>query len=45
MSFEIEETGYTKTAISDLKGVWILLRDQVVKEYGFVKGDVRAGRA
>ena len=39
MSFEKEETGYTKTAISDLQGSWILLRDQVVEEFGFEGSD------
>lgn len=39
MSFEQEETGYTKTAISDLQGAWMLLRDQVVKEFGFAGSD------
>ncbi len=39
MGFEQEETGYTKTAISDLQGAWMLLRDQVVKEFGFTGSD------
>jgi len=39
MSFEQEETGYAKTAISDLQGAWMLLRDQVVKEFGFEGSD------
>lgn len=39
MSFEQEETGYPKTAISDLQGGWSLLRDQVVKEFGFEGSD------
>ena len=39
MRFEQEETGYTKTAISDLQGAWILLRDQVVEEFGFEGSD------
>lgn len=39
MSFEQEETGYTKTAISDLQGAWMILRDQVVKEFGFAGSD------
>jgi hypothetical protein len=39
MRFEQEETGYTKTAMSDLQGAWILLRDQVVEEFGFEGSD------
>jgi hypothetical protein len=39
MTFQQEETGYTKTAISDLQGAWMLLRDQVVKEFGFEGSD------
>ena len=39
MKFQQEETGYTKTAISDLQGVWSLLRDQVVEEFGFEGSD------
>lgn len=39
MSFEQEETGYIKTAISDLQGAWMLLRDQVEKEFGFEASD------
>ncbi|MBU0543754.1 MAG: hypothetical protein KKH97_00215 [Proteobacteria bacterium] len=39
MSFEQEETGYLKTAISDLQGAWMLLRDQVVEEFGFEGSD------
>ena len=35
MAFVKEETGYAKTAISDLQGAWVLLRDQVVEEFGF----------
>ena len=30
--FQQEETGYAKTAISDLQGAWLLLRDQVALE-------------
>jgi hypothetical protein len=39
MAFVEEKTGYTKTAISDLQGAWILLRDQVVEEFGFKNSD------
>ena len=39
MKFQQEETGYTKTAISDLQGAWTLLRDQVVEEFGFEGSD------
>ena len=39
MSFGQEETGYQKTAISDLQGAWTLLGDQVVKEFGFKGSD------
>ncbi|MFO7972757.1 MAG: hypothetical protein R6U40_13550 [Desulfobacterales bacterium] len=39
MSFEQEETGYLKTAISDLQGAWMILRDQVEKEFGFEGSD------
>jgi len=39
MSFGQEETRYAKTAISDLQGAWMLLRDQVVKEFGFEGAD------
>lgn len=39
MTFQKEDTGYTKTAISDLQGAWMLLRDQVVNEFGFEGSD------
>ena len=39
MKFQQEETGYTKTAISDLQGAWILLRDQLVEEFSFEGSD------
>lgn len=39
MVFEQEETGYRKTAISDLQGAWTLLRAQVVEEFGFDGSD------
>ncbi len=39
MAFIEEETGYTKTAISDLQGAWIVLRGQVVEEFGFKGSD------
>ena len=35
MEFQKEETGYHKTAISDLQGAWSVLRGQVVEEFGF----------
>ena len=35
MSFVTEPTGYRKTALSDLQGAWILLREEVVEHYGF----------
>ena len=39
MSFQQEETGYLKTAISDLQGACTLLREQVVEEFGFEGSD------
>lgn len=39
MTFEREETGYAKTAISDLQGAWQVLRGQVVEEFGFEGSD------
>ena len=39
MTFQKEETGYTKTAISDLQGAWMVLREQVVNEFGFEGSD------
>ena len=39
MKFQQEETGYIKTAVSDLQGAWILLREQVVEEFGFDGSD------
>ena len=39
MKFQQEETGYQKTAISDLQGAWVLLRDQVAEEFGFEGSD------
>ena len=39
MTFEREETGYAKMAISDLQGAWKVLRDQVVEEFGFEASD------
>ncbi|WP_163831083.1 NAD-glutamate dehydrogenase [Spartinivicinus ruber] len=39
MSFDIEPTGYEKTAISDLQGAWINLREAVVENFGFLNSD------
>ena len=39
MTFQKEETGYTKTAISDLQGSWMVLREQMVNEFGFEGSD------
>ena len=39
MSFEIEPAGYEKTALSDLQGAWINLRDSVVEDFGFPESD------
>ena len=33
--FNTEPTGYEKTAISDLQGAWVNLRDAVVENFGF----------
>ncbi|MFQ5660411.1 MAG: hypothetical protein ACE5GZ_08285 [Gammaproteobacteria bacterium] len=39
MSFKTEPSGYEKTAISDLQGSWINLRDAVVENFGFSDSD------
>ena len=39
MTFFEEPTFYDKTALSDLQGAWICLRDYVVKEFGFQNSD------
>lgn len=39
MVFITEPTGYEKTAISDLQGSWINLRDAVVDNFGFPDSD------
>lgn len=37
--FNTEPTGYEKTAISDLQGSWVILRDSVVENFGFPDSD------
>ena len=39
MRFPIEPTSYEKTALSDLQGAWISLRDAVVGNFGFPDSD------
>ena len=39
MGFPTEPTSYEKTAISDLQGAWISLRDAVVDNFGFPDSD------
>ena len=39
MGFTTEPTSYAKTAISDLQGAWISLRDAVVDDFGFPDSD------
>ncbi|MCL1127548.1 hypothetical protein [Shewanella surugensis] len=39
MSFKTEPTGYEKTALSDLQGAWVNLRNAVVDEFGFPNSD------
>ena len=39
MAFIDEKRVYTKTAISDLQGAWMVLREQVVEEFGFKGSD------
>ncbi len=35
MNFYQEPKGYEKTALSDLQGAWLVLRDEVVKDTDF----------
>jgi len=39
MSFPTEPTSYEKTALSDLQGAWISLREAVVNDFGFPDSD------
>ncbi len=39
MGFYKEPTHYEKTALSDLQGAWIVLRDTVVENFGFPGSD------
>jgi len=39
MGFPTEPTSYEKTALSDLQGAWISLRDTVVDNFGFPDSD------
>jgi hypothetical protein len=39
MGFPTEPTSYEKTALSDLQGAWIGLRDAVVDNFGFPDSD------
>ncbi len=39
MSFPTEPTSYEKTALSDLQGAWIGLREAVVNDFGFPDSD------
>ena len=39
MAFITEPTGYHKTALSDLQGVWGNLRELVVENFGFPDSD------
>ena len=39
MSFPTEPTSYEKTALSDLQGAWISLREAVVENFGFTDSD------
>ena len=39
MGFPTEPTSYAKTALSDLQGAWIGLRDTVVANFGFPDSD------
>jgi len=39
MSFPTEPTSYAKTALSDLQGAWISLREAVVDDFGFLDSD------
>jgi len=35
MVFDTEPTKYVKTALSDLQGAWMNLRESVVENFGF----------
>ena len=39
MGFTTEPTSYAKTALSDLQGAWVGLRDAVVDDFGFPDSD------
>ena len=39
MAFPTEPTSYAKTALSDLQGAWISLREAVVDNFGFPDSD------
>ena len=39
MGFPTEPTSYAKTALSDLQGAWIGLREAVVENFGFPDSD------
>jgi hypothetical protein len=39
MRFPTEPTSYAKTALSDLQGAWIGLREAVVENFGFPDSD------
>ncbi len=39
MAFITEQTGYIKTALSDLQGAWGNLREAVVENFGFPDSD------
>ena len=39
MGFPTEPTSYEKTALSDLQGAWISLRDAVVDDFDFPDSD------
>jgi hypothetical protein len=39
MPFDVEPTGYEKTALSDLQGSWANLRAAVVENFGFPNSD------
>jgi len=39
MGFPTEPTSYEKTALSDLQGAWIGLREAVVGDFGFPDSD------